>query len=173
MSLAHSYYSLGNYHFYNSKIDSCLAYLDKAQEFSKIDTDPMLLSSILATKGGAYNNLGAVILAISTQIEAKNILDNIDTLQLGSTDKKQLIGKNLVLNNSLANLYNKTEDYETALEYYNIAYDASIQLNSRANASIILGNKGELLVKINRLEEALNVLVKSKAMKIKSGLQKG
>ena len=168
--LAHSYYSLGNYYFFNSKMDSCLSFLDKAQPYAEKINEPLLQSSILSTKGGAYNKLGAVILSISTQIESKYILDKIDTLTLNEDERHKFKGQNLVLNNTLANLYNKTEDYEKALFFYNKAYHTAMDLGSKPNASIILNNKGDLLVKMNRLEEGLEVLETAKEMKINAGL---
>lgn len=167
---AHSYYSLGNYYYFNSKMDSCLSFMDKAYPYSKEIDEPLLQSSILATKGGAYSKLGAVILAISTSIEAKHVLDKIDTLSLSEEERVKWKGQNLVLNNSLANLYNLTEDYDQAIHYYQSAYEAALNLGSDANASVILSNQGHLYVKMNRLEEGLSVLNRSKEMKIDAGL---
>lgn len=167
---AHSYYSMGNYFYFNAKIDSCLSFMDKAYGNVKQINDPLLESSILATKGGAYNKLGAVILSISTTMEAKDIMDKIDTLALDENERGKLKGQTLVLNNSLANLYNKTEDYEKALIFYDEAFNSAINLKSNANASVILNNKGNLLVKMNRFEEAMNVLEEAKTMKIDAGL---
>ncbi len=170
--LAHSYYSMGNYYYYSSKTDSSLTYLNKAQGFAKNSDDPLLNPLILATKAGLYNKLGAVILAISTNIEAKELLDKIDTLKLNKETIFKLKGQRLVINNSLANLYNKTEDYEKALLFYDKAYQSALHLNSIANASIILGNKGDLLNKINKPEEAIRVIQESKKMKLEANLPK-
>ncbi len=167
---AHSYYSLGNYYYYNSKTDSCLSAMDKALKYVEQTEDPLLKSSILSTKGGAYTKLGAVILAISTSIESGNILEKIDTLQLTEDELKKYKGQQLVLNNSLANLYNSTEDFDTAIEYYDKAYDAAVKLGSLPNGAIILNNKGDLLIKINKLEEGLEVLKLSKEQKLDAGL---
>ncbi|HHH49747.1 MAG TPA: tetratricopeptide repeat protein, partial [Saprospiraceae bacterium] len=65
---------------------------------------------------------------------------------------------------SLANLYSKTEDYEKAFNYYNKAVTAALDLKASGNAAIILGNKGDLLIKMNRPEEALEVLQTAKKM---------
>lgn len=167
---SHSYYSLGNYYYFNSKIDSCLLALDKAYHYSEGVNEPLLKASILTTKGGAYQNLGAVILAISTTIEAKNILDKVDSLTLPKEEKRKYKGQNLVLNNSLANLYTKTEDFDKAVEFYDKAYDAAIALGSKGNASVILGNKGFLLIDTNKLEEGLAILERARAMKVEAGL---
>jgi len=168
--LAHSYYSLGNYFFFNSRMDSCLSYLDKAYVHSEKINEPLLKSSILTTRGGAYNKLGAIILAISTQIEAKSILDKMDTLGLSKADTRKFKGQNLVLNNALANLYNKTEDYEKAIEYYEGAYNAAVKMGALGNAGVILSNKGVLYIKMNRLEEGLRTLQKAKEMKMQGDL---
>ncbi|MEL6811066.1 MAG: tetratricopeptide repeat protein [Bacteroidota bacterium] len=76
----------------------------------------------------------------------------------------------MVLNNSLANLYNQTEDYPAALNYYEQAHATALQLKALPNAAVILSNKGNLLIKMNQLEEALSVLQESKQMKIDAGL---
>lgn len=166
----HSYYSLGNYYYFNSKIDSCLSALDKAYQYSEKINEPLLKASILTTKGGAYQNLGAVILAISTSIEAKNILDKVDSLTLTKEEQRKYKGQNLVINNSLANLYTKTEDFEKAVEFYDKAYDAAIGLGSQGNAAVILGNKGFLLINNDKLEEGLTTLETAREMKVKAGL---
>lgn len=166
----HSYYSLGNYYYFNSKIDSCLSALDKAYQYSEGINEPLLKASILTTKGGAYQNLGAVILAISTTIEAKNMLDKVDTSTLTKEEQRKYKGQNLVLNNSLANLYTKTEDFDKAVEFYDKAYDAAIGLGSQGNAAVILGNKGFLLITNDKLEEGLTILEAAKEMKVNAGL---
>ncbi|MEL6812772.1 MAG: hypothetical protein AAFP76_15700, partial [Bacteroidota bacterium] len=50
--LAHSHYSLGNYHYFNSKTDSCLSSLDRASNYLKDVSDPLLEASVLSTRGG-------------------------------------------------------------------------------------------------------------------------
>ena len=162
--LAHAYYSLGNFYFYQSKMDSCLLYLKKSEQHLAHENAAMLQSSVLVTKGGVYSKLGAVILSISTYMEAQEYLDKVDTLQLAEIEQKKYKGKNLVLNNSLANLYSKTEDYDNAFNYYNKAITAALSLEATGNAAIILGNKGDLLIKMNRSKEALEVLHQSKKM---------
>ncbi|MDC8005524.1 sensor histidine kinase [Aureisphaera galaxeae] len=168
--LANAYYSLGNYYYYNAKTDSCLSSLNKALTYLEEYDDPLLNASVLSSQGGAYSKLGAVILAISTNIEAKKILDGIDSLTLDEEQIHKLKGRTLVLNNSLANLYSQTEDYEAALSYYEQAYEAALILGSKPNAAIILSNKGDLLLKMDRLEEGLKVLEESKAKKMAAGL---
>ncbi len=170
--LAHSYYAKGNYYYFASKTDSSLAYLNKAEKYALKSNDRLLKPQILATKSGIYKKLGALILAISTNIEAKELLDKIDTLRLSKKERFKLKGQQLVLNNSLANLYNKIENYEKALSYYNIAFENALSMKEMANASIILGNKGDLLIKMNKAEDAISVLQKSKKMKEQTNLPK-
>lgn len=169
---AQSYYSLGNYYFFNSQLDSCLLSLGKAYQYSEEINEPLLQSSILSTKGGAYRKLGAMTLSISTAIGAKNILDKIDTLTLNKKERRKFKGQNLVLNNSLANLYNDTEDFEKALLFYDSAYNAALNLGSFGNAGVILSNKGDLLIKIGKLAEGLALLKQGKEMKIKGAMPK-
>lgn len=168
--LAHSNYAIGNYYYYSSQTDSSLAYLKKAEEFAINSEDPILKTQILATKAGLYSKQGDIILAISTNIEANKLLDNIDTLKFSKEDKIKFHGQRLVLNNALANLYNKTEDFKKAITYYDKAYKSALKLGSNANASIILGNKGDLLIKMGQPKKAISVLQESKKMKQESGL---
>lgn len=171
MLLAHSYYSLGNFYMYNSKVDSSLVILDKALMLVSKNKDEILKASIITSKGGAYKKLSANVLAISTYIEALNILNTIDTSTLSNDEILKVKGKSLVIKNSLANLYSSTEDYEKALDYYDQAYKAVLSLDPNApNAAIILGNKGNLLIKMNQPEKGLEIIQKSRALKLKSNL---
>lgn len=168
--LANSYYALGNYYFFNANIDSSLTSLDLADEYLG-NKDPMLKASILSTRGGIYSKSGDVTLALSTQLEAKGILEQIDATQLEENAAAQLIGKKLVLYNSLANLYLKIDDYDNALKNYDEAYNLAVK-DERAlpNTAIILSNKGELLYKMKRYEEALETAHDAKKMKIRAKL---
>lgn len=168
--LANCYYGLGNYHFFNANLDSCLTSLDLADEYLG-DKDQMLKASILSTRGGIYSKSGDVTLALTTQLEAKGILEHLNTNALDSIEKLQLTGKKLVLYNSLANLYLKIDDYENALKNYDEAFDlASTDKAALPNSAIILSNKGELLYKMKRYEEALQVAYDAKDMKIRAKL---
>ena len=168
--LANSYYALGNYHFFNANIDSSLTSLDLADEYLGTK-DQMLKASILSTRGGIYSKSGDVTLALATQLEAKAILEQIDESGLDDSAKNQLTGKKLVLYNSLANLYLKIDDYENALKNYDEAYNLATK-DERAlpNTAIILSNKGELLYKMKRYEEALQTAYDAKKMKIEAKL---
>ncbi|MDF0705898.1 tetratricopeptide repeat-containing sensor histidine kinase [Flagellimonas okinawensis] len=168
--LANSYYALGNYYFFNANIDSSLTSLDLADEYLG-NKDPMLKASILSTRGGIYSKSGDVTLALSTQLEAKAILEQIDATQLEENAAAQLTGKKLVLYNSLANLYLKIDDYDNALKNYDEAYNLAVK-DERAlpNTAIILSNKGELLYKMKRYEEALETAHDAKKMKIRAKL---
>lgn len=168
--LANSYYSLGNYYFYNAEMDSSLVALDLADEHLREQSDEILRASILSTRGGIYNRSGDVILAITTNLNAKGILERIDTLKIDSLGRHQLKGKKLVLNNSLANLYLKTDDHDNALKNYNEAFALATSLKSLPNASIILSNKGELLAKMGQFEQSLKISKQAKQMKIEAGL---
>ncbi|MGV6828893.1 MAG: tetratricopeptide repeat-containing sensor histidine kinase [Flavobacteriales bacterium] len=170
---AHTFYSLGNYYYYQSNTDSSLYYLKKAQNNLKNNKEePFLKSQILATQSGNYDRMGKFIKAISLQIKAKEILDKIDTLSLEDKLKHKLKGQKLVLNNTLANLYSKTEDYNKALIYYDKAFKNALQLKSIGNASIILGNKGDLLIKTKKIKQAIKTLLQSKKMKQEAKLPK-
>ncbi len=164
---ARTYYSKGNYFYYNTQLDSSLYYLNKAKEaINKTEPDYLLKSSILNTIGGVYKKKGNVPKAISTLLLSKTILEKTDTLQLSEKEKYKFKGQSLVLNNSLANFYNQMEDFETALPYYDEAYLNALKLNSKTNAGAILTNKGDLLLKKGDYQEALTILKRAKKLKI-------
>lgn len=164
--LAQSYYSLGNYYYFNSELDSALIYNEKANDYLKEVDLAFLQAKVLNSKGTIYRKKGNVVLAISTMLESKNLLDKIDTLDFTDAEKHQFKGQNLVLNNSIANFYNQMEDYETALTYYDAAYDAALKLNATVNAGVIISNKGESLLNSGKVKEAILVLEKGKQLKI-------
>ncbi|PHS62914.1 MAG: hypothetical protein COB12_10040 [Flavobacterium sp.] len=163
------YYSLGNYYYYNSKLDSSSVYLNKAEEFATFDANPFLVASILSTRSGICKRKGDVSSAIAALLNAKESIDKIDTTQLKKKEIYTYTGKNLVINNSLANLYNQIEDHQAALLYYDLAYQAVSSLESKKtkiSAGSILSNRGDLLIKMKRFNDAFNILIKSKELKI-------
>ena len=162
--LANTFYALGNYYFFGGQNDSSLTALDNADEYVH-NKDKMLRASILSTRGGVYSRSGDILLAIETQLEAKKILEDLRATKLDSAKSVRRRGKLMVLNNSLANLYLKTEDYELALTTYNETFDLAKKLNNLPNAAIILSNKGELLLRLGRNIEALKVSKEAKKMK--------
>lgn len=167
--LANTYYALGNYHFFGGQNDSSLTALDHADEYVNTE-DKMLKASILSTRGGIYSRSGDVLLAIETQLEAKELLEGMEIITLDSTQNVRRKGKLMVLNNSLANLYLNTEDYELALKTYDETFDLAQRLNNLPNSSIILSNKGELLYRMGRNMEALKVSKEAKKLKEKANL---
>ncbi|WP_432411566.1 tetratricopeptide repeat-containing sensor histidine kinase [Rasiella sp. SM2506] len=167
--LANSYYSLGNYYYFNAQLDSANIYLDKSLTYIPEDQFPFIRSGILATKGGIASQNDAVSQSILYTMQAREILDKIDTTKLTKDQKTKRKGQNFVLANSLANLYNKTEDFETSLVYYNIANEAALEMGDMKAAGVITSNKGNLLLKMSREEEALDAFKKGKALKLKGG----
>ena len=164
--LATSYYILGNFHFYNSSLDSSLFYLDKAIQFIPSNENNILKASVTSTKGGVFQKKGDISNAIANLLEAKHLLDKVDTLKITKLEIKKIKGQDLVINNSLANLYNQMDDFEAALKYYDLAYNSSLNLGSKINGGVILSNKGDLLLNIDRNHEALEILQQSKDLKL-------
>ncbi|MCX7551636.1 histidine kinase dimerization/phosphoacceptor domain -containing protein [Xanthomarina sp. F2636L] len=163
--LAMSYYSLGNYYFYNTRLDSAMIYFDKSNNILKDLDLPTLKASVLISKSGIYRKNGNSSKAISTLLESKKILDKIDTLALNQEQREKYKGKNLVLNNTLANYYNQMEEYSKALVYYDLAIASALQLGSQVNAGIIMANKGDLLLKMGEFEKALDLQEEAKKNK--------
>ncbi|WCO02017.1 tetratricopeptide repeat-containing sensor histidine kinase [Psychroserpens ponticola] len=164
---ANSYYSLGNYFYYNSQLDSAEVYLDKSISYVNDETMPFLRASNLMTKSAIYRKHGNIPLALATMLNSKRSLDKIDTLKLDETQRHKFKGESSVLNNSLANFYNQMEEFDKASEYYDNAYKASLALESYVNAGIIISNKGEMILNQNRYKEALELFKKGKVLKEK------
>ncbi|MCV6628397.1 MAG: histidine kinase [Flavobacteriaceae bacterium] len=164
-SLAHSHYALGNYQFFHSKLDSALIHLNHAKEYVDQISDPLLESSIISSQGGIYKRKGSTILAISTFLESKRILDDIDTLKLSEKEKVKRRGKSFVLLNGLANLYLQTTDYEKSLACYDQAIVEANKLGDERNLILIQGNKGELLLDIEKGKEALDIFLLNRKLK--------
>ncbi|MGS2727441.1 histidine kinase dimerization/phosphoacceptor domain -containing protein [Psychroserpens sp. BH13MA-6] len=164
---ANSYYSLGNYFFYNSELDSAEIYLDRSLSYVNDQTMPFLRASNLMTKSGVYRKRGNIALALATMLNSKRALDNIDTLKLDEEQRYKFKGESLVLNNSLANYYNQMEEFDKALDYYNNAYESAMALKSYVNAGIIISNKGELLLNRGQFQEALTLFQDGKVLKEK------
>jgi len=165
--LAKAYYSLGNFHYYNLQLDSSLVSIEKANSFISAKNNPLLKSSILNTLGGIYKKKGGIDLAISTLLKSKTILDKIDTLSLSDKERHKYKGQNLVANNTLANFYNKMGEFDTALPYYDTAYQNALKIGSLVNAGAILSNKGDLFLKMGKYEEALSLILIGKELKKK------
>ncbi|MBU2922483.1 tetratricopeptide repeat protein [Winogradskyella psychrotolerans] len=164
---ANSYYSLGNFFYYNSQLDSAEIYLDKSISYVNDKTMPFLRASNLMTKSGIYSKQGNIPLALATMLNSKRALDKIDSLKLDKKQRSKFKGESLVLNNALANYYNQMEEFDKAVGYYNDAYEAALNLGSFANAGIIISNKGELLLSQGKYEEALKLFNEGKVLKEK------
>ena len=166
---ANSYYSMGNYHYFKAKLDSASYMLDKALTYISDDELPFIRSGILATKGGISSQNDAVSQSIVYTMQAREILDKLDTIELNEAQKKKRRGQSFVLANSLANLYNKVEDFETSLVYYDIANEAALKMGDLNAAGVIISNKGNLLLKMDRKKAALNAFNEGKELKVKAG----
>jgi two-component sensor histidine kinase len=148
-------------------LDSAEVYLDKSMSYVNDKTMPFLRASNLMTKSGIYRKQGNIPLAIATMLNSKRALDKIDTLKLNAEQIYKFKGESLVLNNSLANYYNQMEEFDTALDYYDSAYEAALSLGSFVNAGVIISNKGELYLNQGQYAEALNLYQAGKALKEK------
>ncbi len=165
--IADSYRSYGIYYFYNSQLDSATYYLSKVKEMLSGEEAPFITASAATGLGGVYKRKGDIIRAISHFLEAKEILSGIDTLRLSSKQKKQLLTQRMSLYNSIANYYNSIDDHQQATENYEQAYRYALLLHEPKFAGAILSNQGDLLLKMKQYGEALQVLRRSKALKIK------
>jgi len=166
--LAVSHYSLGNYFYFNLQLDSSSVALVKAKEYIKEEKLPLVYASILTTESGIYKKKGDVKRSIVIKLEARSILEKVDTLTLSAGDKYKHKGKSLVLDNSLANLYNQMEDYAMALQYYDAAFQSAMKIGAKINAGAILSNKGDMLLNMGSYTEALKMFEKGKTLKVEA-----
>jgi len=160
------YYALGNYHFFNSNLDSTLFYLKKTEPYIKELNLPILEASIITTKAAVYQREGNVINANHYFLESLKLFEQVDTLSLTPKDKIKLKGKKMILYNSLAIFNKNTKNYIKANSYYTKAYNMANNLNNKRIAAIILSNQGDLLLKTKDFDKALQILEKSKKLKI-------
>ncbi len=166
VTLSKAYYTLGNYFYFHSQLDSAYHYLKKAENFIETKDEYMLKASILNSLSGVYKKKGIINLAINVLLESKKNYAKIDTSNYTTREKYKFTGKNLVLNNSLANFYSLIEEYEKAIAYYDEAYAAAIKINAKAHAGIVLSNKGDLLLKTGNYKDALIALERAKKLKL-------
>ncbi|HHC78978.1 MAG TPA: hypothetical protein ENK46_03785 [Flavobacteriia bacterium] len=164
--LVNAYYAMGNYYFFNAKLDSSLICIKKAESYLQEGVYmPLLKASLKMTKGGVYKRKGNLVTANHNYLEALKILDAIDTLTLSKRDKIKRNGNKMILFNSIA-IFNKgTKNYEKANFYYEKAYHMAISLNDKRIASILLSNQGDLLLETKEYDKALEILTKSKKLK--------
>ncbi len=166
--LAHGYYSKANYHYYRSQKDSAAHFLFLADSLST-QNDPILKALIYTTMSGLDMHKGNYIEANNKLFKAKSILETADTAELSEREKFNVKGQICVINNTLATNYSKVDDFETAVYYYDLSYKASIELKNTINSGIILANKGEMLIKLGKFNEALEIQKQGKELKIKGG----
>jgi len=155
----------GNYYYYNDQPDLSEKALLKAKDILQKQANPLVFASVNITLSAIHRKRGDISGAIKLLLEAKSILDNFELSKLSKNIKKQVISDRIILNNSLANFYNQIEEFDQSLNYYDKAFSNAIQLQSKSNAGIILSNKGNLLLKMNRNNEALKTFQEAKRLK--------
>lgn len=165
LDLSNASYALANYYYFNANTDSSFYYIDKADKYLKTENNPLLKSSILMTKGGIFKRKGKVILANNKLLQALKILNSIDTLKLSYIDNKKRRGKLLILYNSLAIFNKENNNYNTAIDYYNKAFNITQELKALGISAIILSNEGDLYIKTKQFQKALIVLKKKQKNK--------
>jgi len=169
--IADEYRILGNYYYYNSNLDSAEYYLKKSKNLILHKNVPFINSAILNSLGGVYRKKGDITKAIKMVLESKSILETMDTLALSKKLKRKLLSQQLILYNTLANFYNQMGDFPKAIENYNKAYQISLRLKATKYAGVILSNKGDLLLSMGKFQEALDVLISAKQLKIDGNSQ--
>ena len=165
--LANTYYYYANYYYYNSKLDSSFLYIEKTKPLIQDKEQPLLRAFLASTEGGVYALKGNMPRSIAATLESKALLDKANTAQLNVMDRQRYKRMVLSITNSLANYYNDNEDYDKALEYYNEGFLLAIKDSLFIPAGVFIGNKGDLLLKKEQYQEALNAFTQGKELKIK------
>lgn len=158
LMVANYHYAMGNYFYYNSLLDSSEFYLEQALSNKQVDKDPFLHSQILATQSGIQQNNGKVSLSLASKLDAKKILETMDTIHLNPSDKIKRIGQMSVLDNSIGTLYHSIEDYSMAIAHYQQAYEGLLGLGDKKGAGSVMGNIGEMYLYTSGYEKALESL---------------
>ena len=156
--LATTYYFYGNYYYYNSKLDSSLYYIEKSKSLIEEEDLPFLKSSLYNTEGGVYRIKGDMPQALALTLKAQEFLDKVDTKKLNDLDLRKLKKERLSLDNSIANFYNQMEEYDKASIYYDKGYKDALNDKSYIAAGVFITNKGDLFLKTNKHEQALEAL---------------
>jgi len=159
------YQLYGNYYYYNGQPDLSEKSLLKAKNHLQKQSNPLVSASVNITLSVIHRKRGDISGAIKLLLDAKSILDDYEKTNLAPHLKKQVISDRIILNNSLANFYNQIEEFDKSLSYYDKAFENAMRLNSQGNAGIIISNKGNLLLKMNRNNEALKAFQKAKILK--------
>lgn len=166
--LGDSYNLYGNFYYYNAKIDSAELMYTKALTF---DITPILKANILNALGTCAGKKGTTFKAIELALEAKEILELKENIRTGKEEfqRKGFYG---TLLNSLANLYQKIEDYDVAANYYDKAHKVFLEMGEKRSASIILSNKAEMQINLGLFEKALQDQNEAKILKLESEASK-
>ena len=150
-----------NYHQYNYNLDSAQIYYERALEVSPKNLES---ASILTAYGGLLNKQGNIPKSLEYSLRAKQIYEDHEGQLSGQAEIKR-IGQYGTLLNSIANIYNKFEDFDLANAYYEDAHLQFLSIPDTTSAGIILSNKGELLNQNGKYEEALQDLLQAKELK--------
>ncbi len=169
--LALTYYYYANYYYYNAKLDSSLHYIEKAKPSLSATRQPLVNASLISTEGGVYQMKGNMPLSISKTIESQQLLDKIDTIPLSEEERRRYKMMSLSTLNSLANYYNSIDEYEKAISYYDMGYSTALQNNLYMYAGVFVNNKGDVFLKKNQFQKALDAFLEGKALKEKGKAQ--
>ncbi len=170
--LAICYMHYGNYFIFNSQLDSAEFFLEEGMKIPILKKRPFVEISFFTAKGGINNRKGAYDKAIEYYLSASDILDRYDEKELEKDSPKyrRFHGQSGSIRNALANLYQDIGEYDLALTNYELSANHFKQFGGVYEAGVILANKGALLLKMNKLDEALEAQLNGRALKVESGL---
>jgi two-component sensor histidine kinase len=164
--LSNTYFNYGNYHYYNSKLDSSLYYLELSEE-NLNEQQELLKASIYMTKSGILRMSGDISASINLMFNTQRILDKIDSKELSAKNILVFNKQKLTLSNTLGNFYNQMEEYEKAITYYDDGYTIAKESGLNIIAGVFITNKGDIFLKTEKYQEALDFFEEGKLLKTK------
>jgi class 3 adenylate cyclase/tetratricopeptide (TPR) repeat protein len=137
LGLIYSYQNIGTIYNTQGANNTALKYFEKSYELAKEVGNPRLLAGTLGLLGGIHYDLKNYQRSLYFFLESEKIETQVnDPISLGN------------LYNNLAGSYLMISNYDSAISYYERAYSKLKASNVLFGEAIILGNLGELYLKM-------------------------
>lgn len=139
--------------------DSALIYAEKALKVSKLNSYPLGVAMALESQG-LYHEMvtGSYDLASTYYFEGIQICEDNDLSYASS------------IYHSLGVMFHTSDNYEKALEYYNIAYNRSLKEQDYVLQKKCLINTGSIYSSLQNYSEAENSMLQSLEVKVRPEL---
>lgn len=155
------------YYVFNTEYDSALVLHDQGMQLNIVEQDVGLQSDFAALMGTSYKKQGNAKAAIKHFVEALALLEKPGYLaSLEKDDRKVDAQRSLVIiHNNLANLYQDLEEFGSAHEAYQKAYDLLLEMDEKAIAGTVWMNKGTIYLKQEKFDSAYIIQVQAQRLK--------